>query len=309
MLTIPKQEILNLLSQYFGGVVEALEPIATGQISEPYSFTVDGEDYVIRFARPGLEETLYKDRYVSTELLRGVPVAEFVHMDEYQDRTYAITRKAAGKILDEFQPDEYELLIPDLMSVLDRTHWTVLNATTGWGDFDRAGVGRSKDLKSYLASIEQNQSQNDGGFYGNWHPLFDDSFLERDLFYEGFEVMKSKFDVIPNHRNLVHMDYAFDNVLAEGTRVTAVIDWANAVFGDFMMDVARLEFHMPQWQWAARFEAYYQEQNRPVPHFNERLICYSCFEGLGGMRYSAKTDQRAAYDKTANRLRSLIAAS
>ena len=41
---------------------------------------------------------------------------------------------------------------------------------------------------------------------------------------------------------LLHGDYGFDNVLVDQGKISGVLDWANAKYGDFLYDVAWLDF-------------------------------------------------------------------
>jgi hygromycin-B 4-O-kinase len=302
---IPRDQIESLLTEQLGTPITNIEPIDSGQISEPYFFSAGAKDYVVRFAQPGHSDTLFKDRFVSTCLLSpDIPAPEFVAMGELGDRTWAITRRAPGKILDAYTGDKYEQLIPSIVRTLDRIHQTDISSTTGSGGFSANGAGRWDSWSEFLGSIIKEEGEE--GFYGKWHHLFDDSFLDHDLFQSVYHEMESLLQYCPAERFLVHADYAFDNVLAENGKVTAVLDWANSCFGDFLYDVAWMEIGMDTWCYADRFRQLYQEQGRKIAHFEERMRCYYCHVALDSFKFYAKTNQPVSYNWIKSRIELLL---
>jgi hygromycin-B 4-O-kinase len=105
--------------------------------------------------------------------------------------------------------------------------------------------------------------------------------------------MRDLVELCPETRHLVHDDLINRNVLVDGDRITAVLDWGSSVYGDFLYDVAKLVFYRPwypAWRdidFAAEARAHYDRIGLPVPHFEERLACYGLRIGLADMAYSA----------------------
>ena len=50
--------------------------------------------------------------------------------------------------------------------------------------------------------------------------------------------MMRMLEVCPEERYLVHEEYVQNNLLAEEGKVTAVLDWADTMHGDFAYDLA-----------------------------------------------------------------------
>jgi len=100
-------------------------------------------------------------------------------------------------------------------------------------------------------------------------------------------------DHCPEERHLVHDDLINFNVLVEGDRISAVLDWGSSIYGDFLYDIAKLVFYRPwypAWQdidFAAEAQAHYDAVGLDVPHLSERLGCYALRIGLTDMAYSA----------------------
>ncbi len=291
---ISQAELLALLAEIFTAPVTAVQPINAGQIAKAFFFAAGGNEYVIRFTQPNMGMGLQKDQYAYKHFAAPrLPIPPVVRMDEYRGYPYAITRRMKGKPLEDFTGEAYAALIPSLVETLDAIHQTDVSGTTGYGSFDGQGAGLFASWPEFLLHV--GNEEDDGGFYGKWHGLFETTFLDRGLFDEIYAEMKALLPFCPAERYLVHADYAFSNVLAAGERVTAVLDWANAYYGDFLFDVAWLIVGMEGVDFDGRFRRYYQSQRRTIPHYNERLRCCACYICLDAFRFYAKTGKESDY--------------
>ena len=293
---ITQTELLALLSERFGTPVTQVEPIATGQMAKGFFFKANDEAYVIRFTRANVAFGLSKDLYAYTHFSSPqVPIPEVICIEPYREFTYIITRRMPGKILDLLSVEEYMQLLPNLIETLDAVHQTDVSQTRGYGSFDEQGNGPLSSWSEHLLHVAEEEDER--WFYGKWHTLFDTTFLERDLFERIFGEMKSLLPFCPTERFLVHADFGSDNALAENGKITAVLDWANSVYGDFLFDVAWLDMWSPQLDLNGRFRQYYQAQNRHIPHYDERLRCCQCYIALDSFRFYAKTGQEEMYKR------------
>ena len=137
--------------------------------------------------------------------------------------------------------------------------------------------------------------QPEGSFYGRWHRMFDETFLDRAFFFRVYDAMRSLIDCCPDERYLVHADYGFGNVLVQDGKITAVLDWANAAYGDFMYDVAWLTIGYPQHDVPGMFRGFYREKGRQVPNFDDRLLCCQLYISLDSQVWYAKSNQPTQY--------------
>jgi hygromycin-B 4-O-kinase len=118
--------------------------------------------------------------------------------------------------------------------------------------------------------------------------------------------MESLLNSCPQERYLVHGDYGFGNLLAANGQVTAVLDWLNARYGDFLYDVAWLDFWDSGRGYRDRFRARYAEQDIDIPNYESRLLCYQCCIALDGLRFFAKANNAAAYQWVKDHILRLI---
>jgi hygromycin-B 4-O-kinase len=91
-------------------------------------------------------------------------------------------------------------------------------------------------------------------------------------------------------------------------RITGVIDWANALYGDPLYEVARLLWWSgwPGW-WYDDVADLMRARYGATPRFAERIACYTCHVVLDDMRYYATQRLRPQYEMARDRLLALIA--
>lgn len=177
-----------------------------------------------------------------------------------------------------------------------------MRSSRGYGPWDQEGTGEAASWHDFLAAVIENKT---AGFYQDWHALFRSSFLERAVYDAVYRHMLHLLPYCPAERALLHGDLHFDNLLTAGQRITGVLDWGNACYGDPLYDVAWLG----RWTaWGAPLvdAALLRARYGATPHYDARLICYECFLGLDDLRFYAKTGRRAEYAAIRDRLLALV---
>jgi hygromycin-B 4-O-kinase len=91
----------------------------------------------------------------------------------------------------------------------------------------------------------------------------------------------------------VHGDLINRNVLVQGSRIIAVIDWGNALYGDWLYDAAWLIYWwtwFPRWQHidiTAELERHWDQHGGPPSGLRHRLQACLVYIGLDAMAYNA----------------------
>ena len=292
-LVIDRADVFGMLNGLYDSAVEELAPVGTGQISRAFSFRVGAEEYVVRFVDDTMATSFGKDEFISRTLASTrIPVPAVVMRGTHGDLHYAISRKLPGVQSDELSVEEFERLVPSLMDTLDEIHRVDISDVSGYGPFDEQGVGLYPSWADSLSSVVEEGDEN--SFYGKWHRMFVDTFLDKGYFDDILARMTELMKYCPEERYLVHGDFGFGNVLAQDEKVTAVLDWAEARYGDFLYDVAWLDLGMPKMDFSSRFRDYYHSRRREVLNYEERIACYQFYFSLDSQRWYAKTGQREA---------------
>ena len=286
----------GIIRDRVGGDPRSLQPLAGGFFSQAYSFTLEGEDYVLRLnGEPHAEESFAKDEYAGRHFgSPALPIPEIVARGQMDSLYYAISERAEGKMLSELTTRQRRALLPELLDKLEEIGRVGLRRSSGYGDWSADGNGKADSWRGYLAAIIENH---DDGYYENWHALYRGSFLERDVYQAVYRHMLRLAERCPEERALIHNDYQFENIISDGTRITAVIDWANALYGDPLYDIAWLSWISihPGW-WYDDGADLLRKRFGSTPGFDIRIECYSCHIGLDHLRFYAKNDRREDYE-------------
>jgi aminoglycoside phosphotransferase (APT) family kinase protein len=76
-------------------------------------------------------------------------------------------------------------------------------------------------------------------------------------------------------------------------RISAVIDWGNALYGDFLHDIACFSFWASWYRtmdgidWEVEAKKHFETIGLEVPNIEERLLCYKIHIGLDAQAYNA----------------------
>lgn len=290
-----------LLRERFAADAGEVAPIAGGVFSRAYGFTADGRDYVVRFsAAPQAEESFAKDAFAGERFASpGLPIPRVVATGQADGEHFAVSERVAGRTLAALPALERPALLPAALDTRDAVARADLGATRGYGPWGADGTGRYATWRDFLAAAIENET---AGFYRDWHALYRDAALERDVYEYVYRHMLRLTAACPEDRALLHCDYHFENILADGGRITGVIDWGNSCYGDPLYDVAWVGW------WAEIADpAVLRARYGAAPRYDARIACYQCHLGLDDLRYYAKTGQQNWYAWTRDRLLALVA--
>lgn len=287
-------QVLPLLEQQFGKPASALTPINAGQIAQTFSFGVDEQEFVIRFLGGHIPIDYGKEKYIYERYASPrIPIPEIVHLGTLQGVPFAISRQLPGKAHDKSSPEEYRESLASVIETLYAIHQQNVSDTSGYGVFDEQGKGLWSSWRSFVTSVRDEEPEWD--FYGKWHILFDTTFLERDLFDRVYERMVRLLDYCPEERYLVHGGYGFGNLLIQDGKVSGVLDWLDARYGDFCYDIAHLDYWMRRVQFQTLYAEYAAGQGLSIPNLAERVLCHKFQIGLGALKFNAKVGNPDGY--------------
>jgi hygromycin-B 4-O-kinase len=288
-------QVLTLLRTHFSPSVTDLTPVEGGGVARTFAFRANGQDYIVRFNLDKmLTSNFPKEAYLWQKLASTrVPIPPVIQVGRLGELHFAISRKMPGKTLFHFTPQEIEQMFPQIMEVLDAMHSVNVSDTQGYGVFNDRGEGMANSWHTFLEMIAHEEDEHD--YYGKWHYLFDETFLERAIFEQIYQHMLRLLDFCPEERYLVHGSLSLANLLALNGKLTAVLDWLDAKYGDFLYDIAILDYWSPSLGVREHFQHHYQERQITVSRYEERLLCYQCYISLDAMRFFAKSDQEKSY--------------
>jgi hygromycin-B 4-O-kinase len=131
-------------------------------------------------------------------------------------------------------------------------------------------------------------------------------------FARGYARLRELAEGLPDDRHLIHGDLLNRNVLVQDSRITAVIDWGNAMYGDWLYDAAWLIFWWPWFpHWrdidiAAELAKHWNGYGGPPPGLDHRLQACLVHIGLDAMAYNAYRRRWDDLARTSSQLSQLI---
>lgn len=267
---VTQGEAETLLATLMPGAA-GLEPLAEGDDSRAFAFRRAGEALVLRLNRDGAG--FDKDAFVQRRFAGpALPIPEILRVERREDGlVLCLSRRAPGTTLQDLDDAGLEAAVAPAASVLEAIGAADLAGTGGYGRFDAAGHGAQASWQAFLHEPL--------GWTGL--PAADGTtgrILDR---------LAALARHCPEERRLVHGDFGSNNVLAEGGRITAVIDWSEALFGDPLYDVANILFWRPWLACMERQAAFLEARRRWPPEARDRLLCYQLRIGIDEIRQGA----------------------
>jgi hygromycin-B 4-O-kinase len=298
--------IHTIVGQHLGADITSITSLKGGFFSRAFIVAAGGRDYVVRInAAAHARESFQKDDYAWRHFADHLPIPRVVAIGETGSEWYAISERLPGVTLSGLPAEERDGLLPEIIDMLEVIGSTDISGSQGYGDWDGSGDGRYGTWPDYLAQIIEDEPE--GSYYANWHAMFDETFLERDVYEAVYQRMMKLTAFCPDTRALIHNDIQFENILSDGERITGVIDWANSLFGDPLYDVARWFWWTGTYGWFGHGDDLLHDRFRDEPNFAERIACYQCHIGLDDLKFCAKNGMHEWYNIHRDRLLRLVA--
>ena len=225
------------------------------------------------------------------------------------DGFFAISSRARGVPLEHLSAEEWREVLPSLFSALDAMRTVDLSGTRGYGSWNRQGNAAHDSWREFLLSVaDDSPAQRTHG----WRNKLIDAPGGDALFRAGHARLAELADAVVNPRHLVHCDLINRNVLVANGKLSAVFDWGCSFYGDFLYDVAWLEFWSPWFselesiEILHRYRRHCDDIGLEIAHFESRLKACLIHIGLDHLAYNAHTGDMESLRGTAARLEPLL---
>jgi hygromycin-B 4-O-kinase len=301
--TIEYQAVTALLREELRIDFANLKEVDGGLIARTYALELEGRPYVLQFTAHNMSQGCLNERFFSERFRQmEIPVRNVLYEGDFTGLHYTIAEKVQGKGLNQLPWDEFTAVLPSVMDLLMRIASIDTSDTTGYGWLDVDGTGMFASWRAYLCQIKNEEP---GMFYDRWHSLFDSTFLDRKVFDHYFNKMEDLIDQTPSRRELVHGGFGYGNLLVKDGRITAVLDWQDARYGDPVFDLAYMTDWFDGGTQEACINVYKQSLEkfgRQETNLQDRIKCYRYFMGIDGLRFAAKTENQGFYQAVLDKL-------
>ncbi|MDQ3700428.1 MAG: phosphotransferase [Chloroflexota bacterium] len=290
------------LGERFGGDAGAVVPIGEGEWSKAYRFERGAAPYVVRFS--AVDEDFAKDHLAMRYASRDLPIPRVVELGEAYDGFYAISERAPGGYLDALDAHQLRAVLPSLFTALDAARRVDLSDTVGYGGWNAQRIAPHATWRAALLDIGHDRPTDR---VRGWRERLVASPTGAEPFDTASALLHDLVDACPEDRHLIHSDLLHFNVLVTGDRLSAVLDWGCGMYGDFLYDIAWLDFYQPWFPaWHAidfrrEAAAHYASIGLRVPDLEARLRCYEVHIGLGDLIWNAYKGNWEALETAARR--------
>jgi len=287
-----------------GAIDGEMAELTGGEFSRAYAFTHAHRPLVLRISvTQHAAEGYAKDQYAAERFAAtGVPIPRVLVRGQIDGGHYAISERASGRRIAQLEDGARRALLPGLLDTVDAIAAADLSGAIGFGAWDAEGHGTSTTWRSFLEEVIEDRTD---GFYAHWHRLFATTFLERAPFERLYRAM---LDLAPDGagaRHLIHQDLHFDNLIADQGRVTGVLDWANACYGDPLFDLAWIGWIYAK-DYGLNLEDTLRNRYGDRPDYDRRMACYRLRIILDDLRFFARTGREEAYRWSRDRALALL---
>ena len=234
-------DVERFLRTHHSGSVTSVEALRGGFWSNAYGYRADADSLVLRLADDG--EGFEMDRMAHRFSRSGLPIPEVLEVGEGLGGSFAISRRAHGRFLEDVRSEETERAAP----MIDR----LLAGLRSVDAPDDAGVDWftpeqpvADSWRGWLArGLQDDPSRTVSGWRAK---IAEDPELD-ELYERTVRRISELADGCPERRDLIHGDLLHQNVLVSEAAddVTAVFSWKCSTRGDFLYDVAWLTFWGP----------------------------------------------------------------
>lgn len=290
---IDKKLVKSFLKQDFSNEVSDLKTVVGGEGSQAYSFNVGQEEYIIRINRH-YNLGFKKDEYAYLNFAsKNIPIPKIYKIGKMSNGYYfCISQKAKGVVLNSLRSDDVRKINDNLLDTLEAIHKVNTSNTKGFGKWNIEGQGENDSWQAKILSVDE---------YVKATPekpsLFETSFLEKDFWDK---IYNRLLELLPNcleERFLIHGDYGFGNILSDGKKITAVIDWESSMYGDFLFDVAWLSVWSKSIDYEEIYWSHCVAKGIKIDNYRERILCYKLYICLRTFSFFAYSDQEDKYLK------------
>ncbi len=248
------------------GAIGDFHRLAEGLESQAFAFRRGQVEFVIRVGNS--EAGFEKDRYAGVAFGRAeLPVPEVVEIGRLDaGPAYCISRRASGVRLADLGAAEADRLARDVAGTIAAIAASDVTDTTGFGRFDGLGGSAAHATwRAFLLSVADPRAY-------DWRVAA--GRVDMALVSRALAAVADLCRHCPEERRLVHGDFGSYNLVSDGQRITAVVDWNLALYGDPLYEWANVHF------WG-------EERLRPVlacfgppAEASVRLLCYALRIGL-----------------------------
>ncbi|MGI8592213.1 MAG: phosphotransferase family protein [Nakamurella sp.] len=293
----------RFLSDHLGHPVGSVQEVGAGAWSNCFGYTDGGIEYVVRFGN--YVDDYRKDQRASAFSSPRLPIPVVTDVGVAFGGYFAISTRAHGEPLELLGAADWAATVPKLLTVLDEIRAVPVAPDAGFGGWGANGSAPFASWRDFLLAVCADDPER--RTYG-WTTKLADSPYGDEAFRAGYGRLAELSVAIPSPQFLVHSDLINRNVLVRNRHITAVFDWGCSLYGDFLYDIAWIEFWAPWYpamngvDFLATARAHLKDRGVAIEDFDARARCCLLHIGLDHLAYNAFTGNMVDLGNTIDRL-------
>ncbi|PIV90694.1 hypothetical protein COW46_00935 [Candidatus Gracilibacteria bacterium CG17_big_fil_post_rev_8_21_14_2_50_48_13] len=276
------------IASYLGLQVSSYAEMTGGLISKTFLLTDShARRYVLRLnAEYGFDYE--KDEFVAKTFSSHLPLGQVRDRGIYKGVHFCLSHFIEGTADENMTAEVLPAFLDMLVSIASQT---LPKNTTGFGTLDAQGNGQYASWRDVLTSPYQWRDVD------TWEMLYQTTFLDRCFGERIRNKLAECTGDTQNYRFLQHGDFFLENLLFQGGRVEGVLDWGNALYGDFLYDLVHSAERYPDFPLVDMGIDVYRAKGFDLTALDERIFALKLYSLLHKASFFAEVGNRARYDE------------
>jgi aminoglycoside phosphotransferase (APT) family kinase protein len=275
----------------------SITPLVEGESSQVVCFTSrDGRKLVLRIRDN--HKDLLADKYACGYFGSRVPIPQFLESGPFHDDYYCITVFAEGKTASSLDAHTFRSVLPAIQNVIAKVYTADISPTTGYGYIDTL-TGNAPD-SSWRSSL---LGELDALGVDTLRHHAQKIYLQDDVVDKLLAVFEKNLPYISETRRLLHGDPGHDNLLILDDRVSAVIDWEQMAYGDWVRDFSR--FQISGYADYGDIRAFAKKYDLEAENMSQRIAVYSTIYTFRDIEFASSQDNEKIAKHTRDNIQRL----
>lgn len=241
----PPEMLGEFVRKATGQAPDTQKRLMFGETNEVYDVkTKDGQEVIIRVSHEE-DEAFGKEKWAIEQCQQaGVPVPNVLLVEDITTdgkfRSICVLEKLKGEPLmkrvreKSISPQEIEAILKETGRLLSRVHGI---ETKKFGKIDETGTGSFDSWADYILRRTSPESE------ARVKEVARKMEIDPDTISRATDVLRQHTDLYAQvEPKLLHGDLGYEHIFVDGTAITGIIDWGNALSGDPIHDFAWWNF-------------------------------------------------------------------
>ncbi len=205
---------------------------------------ISGKEFAVKFSRESANDVLAFNLIKENNI--DIPIPKLITHFSFEDNTVLVMEKINFPLLEA--ASSKQVYIPSMIAHLKKLH-TIKSNKVGM-------LSNQDNLKSWKELLLYKYSGQHPWF--NWNKIAHRDGVDTELILKSVNLMRNKIEkhaFINKNYSLLHTDFNQRNLFVDlnSEKITAIIDWTEAMFGDPLFDFARVRMFI--WHFNLQNEA------------------------------------------------------